>query len=65
MIGRNGMQSASIIGHQLGVLLGEAEIKRCNNFAKALDVINSDESRCIKRFKLEKIVEEERRILKY
>jgi hypothetical protein len=59
------MKSTNSIGHHLGVLLGEAEIKKCNCFSKALDVVNSKECRTSKRIKLNKVKKEYRQILKY
>ncbi len=57
--------STNAIGHHLGVLLGEAEIQKCNCYSKALDIVNSSECRTAKKLKLDKVKKEYRQILKY
>lgn len=59
------MKSTNSIGHHLGVLLGEAEIKKCNLYSQALDIAKSSECRTAKIIKLNKVKKEYRQILKY
>jgi len=57
--------STQNLAYMINVELGKAEIKKCNCFSKALDIVNSSECRTAKRIKLNKVKKEYRQILKY
>ena len=57
--------STQNLAYTINVELGKAEIKKCNLYSEALDIVNSSECRTAKRIKLNKVKKEYRQILKY